>query len=301
VSLALIAGRGALPAHLANALGRPGADWFACHLEGHPPEGVGQSRAFRVERLGSFIAGLRAEGVERVCFAGAIARPPLDATAVDAATVPLVPRMMQAIRAGDDAALRAVLGFFEEAGLDVVAPQDVAPDLLDLPETGTPSARDRADIARAAEVHAALGAIDVGQGCVVAGGQVLAVEALPGTEFMLATLIPRPTAPRQEESGGLFGGDLFGGAADWLSGGHGPVAPLPAFARPEGGVFFKAAKPGQDRRVDLPTIGPDTIRSVAAAGLRGLALERGGVLVLGRAEVASLLRRYGLFLTAWER
>ena len=299
--VALIAGQGALPNVLADALGRAGRDWFACHLDGFPPEGVGQSRAFRIERLGSLIAALREEGVTEACFAGAIARPPLDPGAVDAATMPLVPRMLQALRAGDDGALRVVIALFEEAGMRVVGADDLAPDLTALPVTGTPSARDRADIARAAEVHAALGAADVGQGCVVAGGRVLAVEAAPGTDWMLAGLVRRPAAPVPAQDG-LFGGDLLGGAAEWMSGGAAAVEPsLPAFDRPEGGVFFKAAKAGQDRRIDLPTIGPRTVRLVAAAGLSGLALERGGVLVLEREAVAALLDAHGLFLAPWNR
>lgn len=287
-----------MPRHLANALS--GRDWFACHLEGFAPDGVGQSRAFRIEKLGSFLADLSADGVTEVCFAGGIARPPLDPSAVDAATMPLVPRILAAVQGGDDAALRAVIAVFEEAGMRVVAPQDVAPDLLELPIHGMPGERDLSDIARAAEVHEALASLDIGQGCVVARGQVLALEAAPGTDWMLASLARAPTAPRPAEAGGLFGGDLFGGAADWLSGG-GPAPGLPDFARPDGGVFFKAPKAGQDRRVDLPTIGPDTVRRVAAAGLNGLAVEQDGVLVLRREEVAAQLRAKNLFLAAWSR
>ncbi|WGH78738.1 LpxI family protein [Jannaschia ovalis] len=292
--LALIAGRGGLPRVLANALA--GQDWFACHLQGFAPEGVGQSRAFRLEHLGSFIADLRDRGVDRACFAGAVSRPKVDPSAIDAATAPLVPRIMQVLGAGDDAALRAVMEIFEEAGIAVLAPQEVAPQLLDLPTQGTPSERDLVDIARAAEVHEGLSALDIGQGCVVAGGQVLAVETLPGTDWMLASLARRPAAPPR----GAGGFDLFGGAADWLSGG-GAQPGLPAFERPEGGVFFKAPKLGQDRRVDLPTIGPETVRRAAAAGLNGIAVEAGGVLVLERDEVAAQLRGAGLFLAAWSR
>ncbi|MGB3553910.1 MAG: UDP-2,3-diacylglucosamine diphosphatase LpxI, partial [Jannaschia sp.] len=76
---------------------------------------------------------------------------------------------------------------------------------------------------------------------------------------------------------------------------------LPEFVRPMGGVFFKAAKPGQDRRIDLPAIGPDTIRRAAAAGLNGIVVERGGVLVLDADGITAQLRSTGLFLAAWDR
>ena len=294
--VAMIAGEGGLPRHLANALGRSGRSWFSCHLEGHAPSGVGQSRGFRVERLGSFLEGLKEDGVEEVVLAGRVARPSLDPTAVDAATLPMVPRMAAAIASGDDGALRGVIGLIEEAGIAVVAPQDLAPDLTEIPDIGAPTGADAADIARARDVLAALGPLDVGQGCVVAGGQVLAVEALPGTDWMLASLAPASPSPP-----GGTGGGLFGGMADWLSG---PGAPrgLPDFPRPEGGVLIKMPKPDQDRRVDLPTIGPDTMRHVAAARF-----ERRGCRGRGRAgawrprRTARIARGSGLFLATFER
>ncbi|CUH41028.1 hypothetical protein JSE7799_03770 [Jannaschia seosinensis] len=258
MTLALIAGQGGLPPRLARAL--DGTSWRALHLKGFPPEAFA-SEGFRVEHLGSVIAGLRNDGVTKVCLAGRIARPRLDPAAVDATTMPLVPRMMAALRAGDDAALRTVVAFFEEAGVEVVSAQDLDPTLLDLPLIGTPLDRDRADIFRARDVHTALGALDIGQAVVVAGGQVLAVEALPGTDRMLAAL----------------------------------AEPFP---RPEGGVLFKAAKPDQDRRIDMATIGPDTVRHAAAAGLAGIAVPHGEVLVLEPETLRDRLVETGLFLEA---
>lgn len=258
MTLGLIAGQGGLPRALISGLGA--REWKAFHLKGFKPD-VEPSAPFRIEHLGRFIARLKAEGITELCFAGAIARPRLDPSAIDAATMPLVPRMMQAMQAGDDAALRIVLDFFEEAGLAIVAAQEVLPALLETPQVGTPSDRDRADIAKARRVHAGLADLDIGQGCVVAGGQVLAVEATPGTDWMLASL----TTP---------------------------------FARPDGGIFFKACKPGQDRRIDMPTIGPDTVTGAAKAGLAGIAVGQGDVIVLEPNAMRARLEETGLFLTA---
>ena len=260
--LALIAGEGALPRALYDALGGKA---LACELDGFP-SGLPDPRRFRIETLGSFLAGLVADGVTEVCFAGAIRRPPIDPSKIDAATMPLVPRLAAAIGQGDDAALRAVLGLFEEQGLTVRAAQDLAPDLL--AEDGVlagpePGERDRKDAARAAEIHAALAKVDVGQACVVAAGQALAVETLGGTDWMLATL-----------------------AGDRRPPGAG------------GGVFYKAPKPGQDRRVDLPVIGPGTVAAAAAAGLSGLVIEAQGVMILDRAATLAACAETGLFLWA---
>jgi DUF1009 family protein len=132
---------------------------------------------------------------------------------------------------------------------------------------GSLTDRDQADATRAAAIVAALGAVDVGQGTVVAQGLCLAVEALPGTDAMLAA-----------------------------------VAALPANLRPDPargrGLFYKATKPGQDHRIDLPTLGPDTLRAAHAAGLGGIAFEAGGVICLNLPEMQHLAGELGLFLWA---
>lgn len=258
MTLAVIAGQGGLPGAIVAELG--GRDWNAFHLDGFAPD-VETAGSFRIEHLGSFIADLKRSGTTEVCFAGAIARPELDPSAIDAATMPLVPRMMQALQAGDDAALRIVLAFFEEAGLRIVGAQQVVPHLLNVPQVGVPAPRDEQDVEKAKVVHDALAELDIGQGCVVAGGQVLAVEAAPGTDWMLASL-----------------------TSD--------------FVRPPGGVFYKTCKKQQDRRIDMPTIGPDTVTAVARAGLNGIAVRQGGVLVLDAVDVRSRLEAAGLFLMA---
>lgn len=256
--LALIAGEGALPGVLARHLSdRP---WQAWHLEGHPPAEIAAT-PFRIETLGSLLARLRAEGFTGVCFAGRVARPAIDPAHIDAATLPLVPRMMTALQQGDDAALRTVLALFEEAGLAVVAAHDLVPSLLKVPGVGHPSEADRADIDRAAALHRKLSPLDIGQGLVVAGGLVLGVEALPGTDHMLESLA-RP------------------------------------FPRPAGGVLYKAAKRGQDRRIDMAALGPETVRLAAAAGLRGIAVEDGAVLVLEPDAVRDAASAAGLFVAA---
>ena len=116
-----------------------------------------------------------------------------------------------------------------------------------------------ADIRRGVVVARALGAIDVGQGCVVQQGMVLAVEAAEGTDAMLARCA--------------------------------------ALARPgRGGVLVKLVKPGQDRRADLPTIGPETLRGAAEAGLRGVAFEAGGTILAERDAAVAAADAAGLFL-----
>ncbi|PZX19912.1 hypothetical protein LX81_00376 [Palleronia aestuarii] len=265
MSLCLIAGQGRLPRLIAER--RPDAHLAA--LEGFAPDGLGPVESFRLETLGTFLAGLRARGVDTVCFAGAIQRPSVDPSRIDAATLPLVPRIAAAMGQGDDAALRAVLATFEEAGIAPVGADAILPDLL--PPEGVlgaiaPDDTARKDAVRGMEVVSRLGAADIGQGCVVARGQVLAVEALPGTDWMLASL----AAARGD---GALARDL-----------------------PAGGTFVKAPKPGQDRRIDLPTIGIETVAAASRAGLSGITIAAGGVLVLDREALVAEADAAGLFV-----
>jgi UDP-2,3-diacylglucosamine hydrolase len=261
--IAIIAGRGGLPRALMAEMAEVP---LVCALDGFQPDGVSVDQVFRIERLAPFLRLLQDAGVERVIFAGAVSRPKLDPALFDAETAAMVPQLLAAMQAGDDAALRGVIGIFEAAGLAVVGVREVAPGLV--PGAGllcgTPTPRDALDTERASEIVAALGAVDVGQGAVVAQGLCLGVEVLSGTDAMLAAL---PLSLRPDPSGGR-------------------------------GVFFKGAKPGQDMRIDLPTLGVETVRLVAAARLAGIAWQAGAVICLDLAAMQAEAKARGLFLWA---
>ncbi len=267
--LAIIAGTGRLPMLLVAALEKAGRPYLLAEIDGFPVTADRPKERFRIERLALFIDRLHDLGITDVVFAGAVSRPRLDPALFDPFTAALVPRLVAAMQAGDDATLREVIAIFEEDGFAVVGADVIAPDLV--PGPGIlgridPTEADEADVQRAAMIVAALGSVDVGQGAVVAQGLCLAVEALPGTDAMLAE------AAR-----------------------HAHLRPDPEGA---GGVIYKAVKPGQDRRIDLPALGPDTLRLAHAAGLAGIAFEAGGVMLLDREEMVALADSLGLFLWA---
>ncbi|MBM7067707.1 LpxI family protein [Actibacterium sp. 188UL27-1] len=279
--IVLIAGAGALPGIVARQVFDSGRSVRVYALDGVPVDldiDV-PVRRFRIERLGSLLAELGRIGAREVCFAGAVSRPAIEMDMIDDATRPLMEQIGAALRAGDDGALRVILGLFERAGLRVLGVQDVAPDLLlgpGVPTVAGPNDRDGVNAARGAAIVAAMGVADLGQSCVIADCQALAVEALPGTNWMLQS--------------------LQAGSAPALS------ATMPAQpalkALLQRGLFYKGPKPDQDRRVDLPTIGRETVERVAALGLRGLVIEAGGVIVLDRDTVIQRCDTDGLFLWA---
>lgn len=261
--LALIAGRGGLPAELVAALPAPP---LVCAPAGITPDGLAVDLGFHLERLVPFLRALAGQGISRVVLAGAMDRPRLDPALIDPATAELLPELMAAMADGDDATLRAIIALIEGFGFHVEGLAGLAPGLLAPPAalTRPPGANEAADAARGAAVLQALGAADIGQAVIVAGRLVLGVEALFGTDALLAdTAARRPSREPQR-----------------------------------GGVLVKRAKPGQDIRADLPAIGPQTVAGAAAAGLTGICLQAGHVVILDRARTLAAAQAAGIALWA---
>jgi hypothetical protein len=266
MTVGLIAGAGVLPAALAAVLAeRP----FIAALDGFPPAGLTPDLTFRIERLYPFFNALHDAGVTQVVFAGAVRRPRLDPALFDPATAQIVPRLMHTLAQGDDATLREVIALFEEEGFEITGAAQIAPALVPAEglHAGVLTARDQQDATRAAAIAEALGRVDVGQGCVVRQGLCLATEAIAGTDAMLAQVAALPES----------------------------LLPPPQAGR---GLLYKAPKPLQDRRIDLPALGPATVEAAARAGLGGIAWEAGGVLCLDLPAMQALAAEHGLFLWA---
>jgi hypothetical protein len=266
--LGVIAGAGGLPLRLAAACAPGGV--YVIRLAGmaDPALGVHPGAEVSIGEPGKAMRLLKQAGVAKLTFAGHVARPDFKTLKVDARGALMLPGVLAAAAKGDDAILTYLLREFEKEGFEVIGAEQVLAGLL-APEgcigALAPDAAAWADIDRAAEVAAEIGRLDIGQGCVVAGGLVLAVEAQEGTDAMLLRVAGLPPAIR--------------GSPD-----------------DRRGVLVKRAKPQQERRIDLPTIGVRTIEGAARAGLAGVAVEAGGALVVDRAAVAAAGDAAGVFV-----
>lgn len=261
--LAILACAGSLPVIVARA----NPDAMVITLEGIPSSLEDGSERHQLENIGTLFAAMKNQGVDRMVFAGSLVRPRLDPTTFDAQMMGLAPRLMAAMSLGDDGLLRTVIEVFEEQGFAVVGARDVLPALvaeLGLSVGPAPNDAEEADIARATEILNGISSLDIGQGCVVAGGQCLGIETVQGTDALLQFV-----AGTDEK-----------------------------FRRNFKGVYVKAAKVGQDLRIDMPTIGPRTVASVAAANLAGLVVDAGRTLILDREETLAAAEEAGLFLIA---
>jgi UDP-2,3-diacylglucosamine hydrolase len=251
--LAVICGGGSLPFAVADAVGGHGRRVVLFGIRGWAdPQRLAKYPHYwgRFGQFGWFCRMARREGCRDVVFIGSVVRPAIWDIQPDFRTLRLLPRILGIYRGGDDHLLSGVAAIFEEHGFRLLGAHEIAPEIL-MPEgalgRARPSERDQADIATGLALLDATSAFDIGQAAVVAGERVLAVEAAEGTDHMLARL------SELRRNGRIAG------------------------SRP--GVLVKAAKRGQDRRIDLPSIGPQTVAGAARAGLAGIAVVAGSTII----------------------
>ena len=268
--LGLIAGGGGLPLALAEHCRQTGRPCFVIRLKGFadPPLDAYPGEAAGIAEIGRIVRLARDAGCEALCFAGIVQRPDFAALKPDIRGIAWLPGAVMAARNGDEALLRFLMNGFEKEGFAIEGAHEVMGELkLPAGPLGAHAAGGAhgADIAKAIETARAIGALDIGQGAVVCDGLVLTVEAQEGTDAMLRRVAELPA-------------DLRG---------------TPERRR---GVLAKVAKPIQEERVDLPTIGVATVEGAARAGLAGIVGVAGKTLVIDREAVIRAADGAGLFV-----
>jgi DUF1009 family protein len=269
--VALIAGSGRLPEEVAEKLSAQGMAPFVVVLEGEGPSGRFDPYdhvVMALEEATGLLAVLRRHNVGRVVLAGGVSKRPNPwKMRKDLRLMVLLARFFVPLARGDDSLLKAVARYFEDNGMKVVGAHEIVPDLLATEGTMTkakPLRADFPDIEAGRLAACALGRLDIGQGAIAVGGRAVALEDIDGTDALLA----RAKALRS----------------------HGRLAGR------KRGVLVKCAKPGQELRADLPTIGPATVEAAHAAGLAGIAVEAGRSFVLHQAETIARADELGLFI-----
>jgi DUF1009 family protein len=265
----ILAGGGALPREIADAVRDQGQRVVIVGLEGEAdPTNFGSHDVTMVNwgQIGRMIRTFKSRDVTDLVIVGRVTRPDLMRLKTDFGFYRSLPRIFRIVAAGgDDNVLRRVVRFFEGHGFTVRGPDDVAPELV-IGEgplgRHRMSARHADDVALGLDIVARLAPFDVGQAAIVEQGRVLAIEAVEGTDAML-----RRIAKLREARGGA------------------------------GGVLVKRPKPGQELRVDMPAIGPNTVARAAEAGLAGLAVAAGATLAAERADLVRSADECGVFVS----
>lgn len=268
--LGILAGGGTLPALLVDTCIRQRRPFFVIAFEGQAdaalvaPRSDGQAVPHawvRVGAAGRAIRLLRREGAVELVMTGRMRRPSLMSLWPDLWALRFLLRH-RGLKRGDDALLRALIEALADEDFTVVGVDALLPELL-APKgvlgTAQPDAAALADVKLGIEAALSIGARDVGQAAVARQGRVIGREGREGTDAMLAACAgERPAMPS--------------------------------------GVLVKMAKPRQERRVDLPTIGPGTIAAAVRAGLAGIAVEAGSALLVERDAMIGAADAAGLFV-----
>lgn len=262
--LGILAGAGDLPRQIIDTCREQGREFFVIAFKGQtPPDSVEHTDHVwvRLGAAGKAIEYLHEAKVEELVMAGAIQRPNILTLMPDIWTTRFLAKVgYEAL--GDNGILSAIVKELEESeGFSVIGADSILPDVI-MPVGALgrmlPDKEDEADIALGLVTAKDIGALDIGQGCVVRAGEVLATEDEFGTDAMLAKIKPAEGAPA--------------------------------------GVLVKVKKPGQEERTDLPTIGLDTIENVHKAGLKGISTEADSSIILNRKAVIDRADELGLFI-----
>ncbi|MPZ58498.1 MAG: DUF1009 domain-containing protein [Rhizobiales bacterium] len=269
--LAVVCGGGSLPYAVAAAASARGRRVVLFALRGWADAARVSSYSHHwiaIGQLGRFRRLAQREGCRDVVCIGSLVRPSLSQLRLDLEALKLLPRVFAAFRGGDDHLLSAVGRILGEHGFRLLGAHEVAPEIL-VPEgvlgRVRPGARDRADIARGLTILDAIGRFDIGQAAVIANNHCIAVEGAEGTDQMLDRVAVMRQSGRIRTASGA-------------------------------GVLVKAPKPGQDRRFDLPSIGPVTVAGTTAAGLAGIAVVAGSTVAAEIERLIAEADRGGIFV-----
>lgn len=264
--IGLIAGNGKLPDEIIKSCLANGRPIFVIYLQGSSPEPEALKDLPHIKlsigSVGKAISLLRHEGVKYLVMAGGLKRPKLMGLKPDAGGLKLLAKISTAKFSGDNSLLVTVIKFFEASGFIILGAHEILGRVVvteGVMGKCEPNKSALQDVNLGVEIAKTIGNLDIGQGVVVQSGVVLGVEAIEGTDALL------------ERCASL----KLDGA---------------------GGVLVKMKKPMQDSRIDLPTIGVDTIVNAHKAGLRGIAVEAGSALILEKEKVVETADMLGLFV-----
>lgn len=273
--LAIIAGGGSVPLHVAKVAICGGRKVLVIGIEGEADPAIADFPHdwFHWGQIGRLESLLADHGTRDVVLVGGVkARPDFKRLKLDFRAVRILPEILAIVAKGDNTVLTGAIKFLERRGYSIVGAHEIADDLV--AEVGTltekqPRSGELDDAGTAILAARSIGFIDAGQAAVVVKGRVVALEAAEGTDAMLSRVGELRQSGRLKWSG-------------------------------RAGVLAKSAKPQQDLRVDMPTIGPKTITAVDLAGLAGIAIEAGRVMIVDRAETLARAKAAGIFIYAVE-
>lgn len=220
-----------------------------------------------IGQIGHLLSFLRSQKIDKIFIAGHVKRPnSFKEFKCDIKGLIWLYKLKPFLNAGDDTLLSKIVELFDKEGIEVCSvcdDPDLARSLLWETSTRTlcqPSIAQKFDIDKGVSIIHLLSHMDIGQAVVVQNGLVLGIETIEGT----ASLLSRIQCCNVKQN--------------------------------SGGVLVKMPKLGQSLKIDLPTIGLETVEQAYRAGLGGIALDFRRCIVLNKESVLRQLNKYNMFL-----
>ena len=262
--IAIIAGNGSIPFYLIEEFKNIGREYCLIIIEGHGKELSEQYNPdfiVSLSKMGRAVKYVKSLGIKHILMVGGVTRPSLKNIIPDLWTAKLLTTINSKV-SGDNSVLSKLTYALEKEGFIIIAPEEILPNLI-CPK-GTlgkikPNEQNHKDISTGFKVAKIIGANDIGQSLVIENGLIIAVEAAEGTDRM----IKRSLSLKKEK---------------------------------KAGVLIKVIKPMQDKRIDRPVIGINTIKEAKIAGLDGIALESNEIIILNYNDVILYADKEGLFV-----
>ncbi|MHA1558472.1 MAG: LpxI family protein [Alphaproteobacteria bacterium] len=269
MSLAVFAGKGDLPKHIIESCYRSKKSVVVVGFEGQTTGSLVENfkipfKMFPIGKIGGILSFLKKHCVKEIVLAGALDRPNFKELTIDRIGLNWMMRLGGKLFKGDNSLLTSIVSLLEKEGFKILSPSDVLGGILAARGFLTekkPTRDDLCDIRYGIKILDTLSKFDIGQSVIVENGVVLGIEAIEGTERLIKRCAP---LKRQKK----------------------------------GGVLIKMAKKGQSDKVDLPTIGLNTIDQVTESGLFGIAIGAGSTQIIDYNNTLKKAERNNIFIVS---
>jgi DUF1009 family protein len=264
--LGLIVGESDLPRFLINKLLKKKLEFLILDLtKSNIYKKYKNSYSLKITELGKAISILKINNCKNIIFIGKVKRPEISLLKFDRKALFYLPRLFTAFKKGDGNILKEIIKIFKEHKITVVNSMKFTPELI-FHEKSINKVKinnsDKSSIIKGVNIIRSLSKFDIGQSVVVNNGYVLAIEGPEGTdETIIRSLHLSKKYKLKDKS-----------------------------------ILIKFPKANQDLRVDLPTIGFDTIKNCIKANIKGIAVKRSQNIILNKDKIINLTKKNNFFI-----
>jgi DUF1009 family protein len=264
--LGLIVGESSLPNFVINKLLSTNVEFLILDLtKSNIYKRYKNSYSLKITELGKAISVLKKNNCKNVIFIGKVERPQISLLKFDRKALFYLPRLFSAFKKGDGNILKEIIKIFKENKLNVVNSMKFTPELVFKDKSINKvkiNNADKSSISKGVSIIKSLSKFDIGQSVVINNGYVLAIEGPEGTDETIKRSL-------------------------YL---------LKKYKLKNKSILVKFPKANQDLRIDLPTIGFDTIKNCIKANIKGIAVKRSQNIILDKNKIINLVKKNNFFI-----